>query len=365
MLKQNLKIIFILSLLLILPSLVFGAPNIIGLSGNMSDGQTITIAGNSFGNHSLDIEWLGGNSGTIESSTVGQVPSRSNWSFGTGWADTYIANDYVHSGIKSLKVSTDNTYYNGDMRFDSGANMGPGEDIFVSWWVRRNHSGSGQWKMFRLDFENDITDGPYQLVMFNWDTQQQFIVRPGPSVEENSWQDWSPPYPSQDGRWYRLDLMIHISDYGVSNGSYAMDMQDPVSGGFISSMTLLNKLSFSDSNGFYRWFLWQNYTGNGINSQTTWFDDIYIQRGTLARIEIGDAPIWSNCTFREIQYPSSWTTNQILIDLNKGSFANGETAYLYVVDENGEFNTSGYPITFTSGSGDTTAPSAPQGLGVL
>ncbi|MEF3692161.1 MAG: hypothetical protein V3574_03875 [Candidatus Moraniibacteriota bacterium] len=365
MLKQNLKIIFILGTFFIFPNLVWGAPSISGVSGNLSDGQNVTIAGNSFGSHDLNIEWLGGSSGLIESGTSGQIPIRSNWNFGTSWADTYFSDDYVHSGTKSLKVSTNNTNYNGDIRYDSGINMGPGEDIFVSWWVRREHSGTGQWKMFRLDFENDITDGPYQLVMFNWDTQQQFIVRPGPSIEENSWQDWSPPYPSQDNRWYRLDLSIHISDYGVSNGSYSMDVQDPVSGGFISNMTLLNKLSFIDSNGFYRWFLWQNYAGNGVISQTTWFDDIYIQVGTQARVEIGDASTWSNCTFKEMQPPASWNNSQILINLNKGSFSNGETAYLYVVDENGDFNETGYPITFAADSGDIIPPAAPVNLSVL
>lgn len=365
MTKQKLKIIFSL-IILMLPNLVLGAPSINGVSGTVSDGQNINVSGSEFGSHNLNVEWLGGNSGPIESGTIGQIPTRANWLFGTSWADTYFSDDYAHSGTKSLKVSTDNTAYNGDLRYDSGINMGPGEDIFVSWWVRREHAGSGQWKMFRLDFENDITDGPYQLVMFNWDTQKQFIVRPGPDIEENSWQDWSPPYPSEDGRWYRLDLRIHTSDFGQNNGIYAMSMHDPTSGGAVATETWTGRMSFADSAGFYRWFLWQNYTGNGIISQTTWFDDIYVQVGTRARVEIGDASNWSNCTFREVQFPINWNADQISINLNQGSFSEGETAYLYVIDSTGAVNADGYPITIDSElGGDIIPPSVPNGLNIL
>ena len=355
-----------MALFLTFPSLVFGAPSIGGVSGTIADGHSVTISGSGFGNNSAQKEWLGGSDGMIESGIIGQVPSRANWSFGTSWADTYIAEDYVHSGNKSLKVSTNSDgLYNGDIRYNSNRQIGPGEEIFVSWWTRRNHVNTGQWKMFRLDFENDITDGPYQLNMFNHDTQRQFVVRPGPDAEANLWQSWSPPYPSQDDRWYRLDLMIHISDYGVYNGTYAMNRHDPVSGSPIVNMTLTDRLSFIDSNGFYQWFVWQNYMGNGITSQDVWTDDIFVQVGSVARIEIGDDPNWDNCTFREIQYPNSWNSNQIVIYINEGLFSGEDDAYLYIVDENGGVNEAGYPITFSSSEDDAIAPSSPIGLGVI
>lgn len=91
------------------------------------------------------------------------------------------------------------------------------------------------------------------------------------------------------------------------------------------------------------------------------YDDIYIDN-SWARVEIGDQPTYSACTHREIQIPQAiWNDGQLQINVNQGSFADNSTAYLYVVDENGEVNISGYPVTLGAGT-DITAPSAPSGL---
>ncbi|NTW27232.1 MAG: hypothetical protein HGA36_02840 [Candidatus Moranbacteria bacterium] len=92
--------------------------------------------------------------------------------------------------------------------------------------------------------------------------------------------------------------------------------------------------------------------------------DFYVDK-TRARVEIGNASTFANCTHREIQIPqTTWNDGQLEIKVNQGSFADGATAYLYVVDEDGSVNAVGYPITF-DGILDTTAPSAPSGLSVL
>ncbi len=51
-----------------------GPPTVSGVTGNMGDGDSITISGLNFGAHNLDIEWNGGSSGIIETATTGQVP---------------------------------------------------------------------------------------------------------------------------------------------------------------------------------------------------------------------------------------------------------------------------------------------------
>lgn len=63
------------------------------------------------------------------------------------------------------------------------------------------------------------------------------------------------------------------------------------------------------------------------------FDSIYIDN-SFARVEIGDNPIYDNCTHREIQPTEIWSDNQIQFTLNQGSFSDGQ-AYLFVIDENG------------------------------
>ncbi|MDP2896296.1 MAG: Ig-like domain-containing protein [bacterium] len=74
-------------------------------------------------------------------------------------------------------------------------------------------------------------------------------------------------------------------------------------------------------------------------------DDVYLDT-TQARVEIGDKSTWEQCTHREIQIPTAWSDTSITVTANQGSFENGKTAYLYVIDANGNVNTQGYPIMF-------------------
>jgi len=92
----------------------------------------------------------------------------------------------------------------------------------------------------------------------------------------------------------------------------------------------------------------QNYSGNieggSITKEKIYYDDIYLQFGTQARVEIGDSPEWSACTHREIQVPSAWSDGSIKITVNQGSFQAGDTAYLFVVDSECNVNPTGFPI---------------------
>jgi hypothetical protein len=117
----------------------------------------------------------------------------------------------------------------------------------------------------------------------------------------------------------------------------------------------------------WRYVVFENYWGN-ISSGTgtkeaVYFDDIYIQTGTQARVEIGDSATWAGCKHREIQKPSAWSDTAITITLNKGSFKDGDCAFLYVVDANGNVNSNGYKLSGGAAcTGGTSSPSAPTGL---
>ena len=45
--------------------------------------------------------------------------------------------------------------------------------------------------------------------------------------------------------------------------------------------------------------------------------------------------------------------------MNRGSFANNNIVYLYVVDSNGNVNSIGYPITVGGGGGGSDTPPSP------
>jgi hypothetical protein len=80
-----------------------------------------------------------------------------------------------------------------------------------------------------------------------------------------------------------------------------------------------------------------------------YFDDIYIDNSWQS-VWVGNSMTWNGSGHREIQLPSVWSDNSITVMLNQGSFQNGQQAYLYVVDSNGNVNANGYPITIGSPS---------------
>jgi len=57
----------------------------------------------------------------------------------------------------------------------------------------------------------------------------------------------------------------------------------------------------------------------------------------------------------------NWADSEIRLQVNQGAFPSGAVAFLYVINAQGNSNTSGLQITFGS-SGDTTAPDSPSNL---
>ena|GEM_PF-6087878 len=84
------------------------------------------------------------------------------------------------------------------------------------------------------------------------------------------------------------------------------------------------------------------------------FDDVYLATGPYAqaRVEICNHSTYTTSTNCSIATVTLWSDTEITATLRQGSFANGEQAYLYVFDANGNVNSDGYPIIITSSSND-------------
>jgi hypothetical protein len=151
--------------------------------------------------------------------------------------------------------------------------------------------------------------------------------------------------------------------------------------------------STTSSGAIHAWFtdsaharyLWQSGTGDNTlystnptgwnylhfpgygrydSNSNTYYDDIYVAAGSgaRARVEIGNKVTYSSCTNLAVSTANSWSDTQIVATVRNGSFTQGQTAYLFVVDASGAVNSQGHPITI--GAGSTTEPSAPKGLTV-
>ncbi len=64
-----------------------------------------------------------------------------------------------------------------------------------------------------------------------------------------------------------------------------------------------------------------------------WVDEVYVD-STQARVELGDAPVWSDCTSRSPQPPLAWADAEVTVRLNQGTLSGD--AYAFVVTTEGE-----------------------------
>jgi hypothetical protein len=262
------------------------------------------------------------------------------------------------------------------------------DKIYVTWWERFEPpvGTGGQWKIFRLSDgeKNTVKDTCPEMYFNTWykpdhsHSYSQIFNRiscsgtvgtvsyPTGTVGEGSSENLPEP-----NAWTRFEIYFdENSGASIPDGTfqYWIHKQDaPVK----NVRNWVRNMITRDGNCSRSYCKFQDYFGNhnGLDEQNVHFytDDIYVQTGSLARVELCDASTWSLRKHCEIQVPqSTWNSSQIKFSVNAGSFTSGKRTYLYVVDATGAVNSNGYPVTLGgSQAGDITAPASPRGLLVL
>jgi hypothetical protein len=101
---------------------------------------------------------------------------------------------------------------------------------------------------------------------------------------------------------------------------------------------------------------------NGINS-FRYFCSVYMDN-THARVMIGNNAIYDDCTILEPQPPTAWSDTSISVTINQGSLALCQSAYVYIFDSEGNISDQdpgmlgiqGFPVLIASGSGESPCP---------
>ena len=367
-----LKIIFIV---LIFSIRAYCTPVISTISSsNVQDNLLVTLNGSGFGSNDLDIEWLGGPSGNIESGTIGSHFSKTGWSadpdceVSACQSKTPIySSEYSHSGTKSiLSIIKDGAGYCAGIGADDNCITSSFEYTaptegggYMSWWVRF-HDDSGvfeQWKMWRVMCVGslNVSDLNTHLMGSQWynddGTNFQSYSVDFYTCGANQNTTYAPGTIIYQDQWARQEVIIvpgtpgHFTYRSYRNGSV-----------FVARDADINL----DSTNMKYW-MFQNYVGNHtdgafVSDAYIYIDDIYISLSTSARIELADTSSWSSRTHSEIQCPATWNNNEITFNVNQGSFSLNDTAYVFVIDSNGTPNATGETVTFTSGGG-ASAPS--------
>lgn len=380
-----------LVLLLLLPCVLWAAPDPTGYTGTLTHGSSVTITGSSFGTKSTatPVAW-----DNFSQDSVGSAPTSTatmgSWT-NVGWDSA--------TGVTPFTVSTAVQRFSGsrsvyaNMNREMRACFAGGSDSqtwFVQYWFylgpgfafnSSNMSSLGNIKFFRMWSTGSDTanvrvsaDGTYDVAVTcesiggseNWNPVisgykyiDQVMGYSDPGYVDPTCTGWK--HFENDvttGSWHLFQFEYKDSSVGGSDGVIRW---------WFDGKLILNRSDFRTRDSSNQSFkrpqtvgFYNSHSADG-SSAAFYMSDVYIDN-TWARVEIGDASTYAACTHKEIQPATAWTDNadptsdSITVTLNQGSFADESTAYVYVVDSTGAVNANGYEITFGSSGSPALQP---------
>jgi hypothetical protein len=357
LIKKSILIIFILSI----ASTSLGAPVITGTSGTYSHGNSVTITGSGFTTKATaaPLRWE-----DFEGYVDGnKVSSESGW-----WSDRsateyhYVSSDNPrHSNsAQGMRV------HNIQDQIDDGNDVSPhlhrqnvgfddtGKILVYVWmyldWGTTTSDTSYQFKSIRISANEGTGDFAMPgFSYFPWRQSTTWIKyywsnnRTPATISKyfttNVWGD-----ANAAAKWHQVTLVADMGTAGNSDCSwYAYATQYDQASAYDTIDAQENVMCIGVGQDQMDAVVFQDWIGSvasGSVVETTYYwDDLYIDN-VWNRVEIGDQSSYSNCTKREIQIPTAWSTTSITIDFNQGAFADAATAYVFVVDSSNNVSSS-------------------------
>jgi hypothetical protein len=352
------KIPFLLIAILVFPLHVYASPLISSISGPVSNSQNITVAGLAFGAGPTIHKW-----DNFEGGAYGDTVS--GWSTGTG-----VKYDNTNQRTNSTLSAYADTGKE-DLWYINGS---PLSTVYMTFWLKADYEWElgvdpcpdyeygYNWKWIWSGY-NYLNSKPYFSTCTMCSNSNVWSTE-GITGEISNQYHTNAIVPPSDEVWERHELYIKESASpggtfdGTADGSLLFWQQTGGEGNTFTQRINQTAITTNDS-GYSQHIEFLALVTCCRALTPTWIDDAYIAN-SMARVEIGNNSIWANCTHREIQIPSTWSDSSITVTVNRGSFKNGDSAYLFVVDGDGNAS-NGYPITI----GGNAPPSPPSGLKVV
>ncbi len=352
-------------------------PSISSTSGTWSHHSAITITGSGFGSKSTAAPavWDDASASNVLTNWDGVLPSCSgnnayNLAYRTP-AEVGRGIPLPHNHITKYIAGAHNPgagYNCGyNVMFFKTATITSAGYIYLSWYQRVDDGWTfGDDDNFKTFAYSGGADSPYEPGL-NWYLEYNprptsrtssatwHMIDVGPSLEtpdengHNWW--WDEAVNPMSGVWSKIELEFkhtNLNDGYIrqwENGVLKIDYHGPTDKMPGSARTI-------GIGGYARIY---NHPNNW-----RYFADVYLDY-SRARVILGNASTFNASTVREVQVPSSWSSGSIAVTVNLGKFQSGQTAYLYVMDQNGQVNSTGVPITVGGSGGggggsDTTPP---------
>jgi len=354
----------IVILLLIWTSAAFA-----GISSVVISNDTVTINGTDLPNKPTFVEWTGE---TINNGIIGNKFSKENWDTGLTYGTCLYDSD-GHTG-KSIRFTFDTAFYT----TASSANLqyifpSTVTEMYFSFWVKLNRNDSQeiqrfQWKNGRIKstpgygMSVEGNSGIYGDYWWYGDNYYQEGNRGGWSnncstITKNGASGAAWGLLGKDAflfdQWQRIDYYWKKSTgSGTPDGIHEVRRIGRSAGQVIAGKYDIVTHDETNADQDYRYILFGQYYGNltdanvnpwvGEKSMDVRFDDIYISN-SRARVEIGNAETFNMCTQLETQPIINTSSTTIECVFNKGGFTNGDSAWIFVIDESG-VPSAGKPI---------------------
>lgn len=347
-------------------SLANAAPAISSISGSISHGNSITINGTGFGVKSPAAPYLWANfdGGSSQPSSLGQKRS---------WT---VNNFTPTAGVGVRNTVGMQSYLWNYQEANFSATMGTSGDAWNSYGQR--------WYLFRKGKRNwSVTDSMNWKNLRFWYASGSLYTQTGNgTIAEEGYPNssymcpWQSPRTAQckdditveqvrgysDGRWNTEQYIARAqSGAGQTDGYFEYIVNGRLAAATPYFDYAQKVFVMAQGTPSEAWFV-HDQSANDPDPPSgarTWWDDIYVDR-TWARVMLSNRSTWGTSStgpLYEIQIPTAWSDTNITAQVNIGEFSNGATAYLYVVDANGNANASGFPVTIGGGgSGGLTAP---------
>lgn len=353
---------------LILPGVTCAAPGNVSVSGEMSHKQSIQITGSGFATGPTVISW-----DDFEAHTTGTELAGANLQpiIGTQWTTfklspstdpVKISTTQKYAGSKSVYILWDAEGVNSF----GWAGQGPYPELYYTFMSRQD-----------IMLETSIVNDNRKLAfLYGASTLNHIPFIPGSGTSYGTYNNDSTAQPNYSGtnnlasdstygtmhpityadtdkRWVRF--AYHIKNNTVPTCTIGVDC-DGVNTYWIDDVLRFHRTDYRHTNsndtGWRDFRLGMMWNRNNGGQRQAWFDDLYIAT-SQARVELCAGSTWGNAGKCEIQIPTAWGTSSITATVNTGAFSESDTAYIYVVDANGDANATGYEVTIGESSSPT------------
>ena len=321
------------------------APVVRTIQGDLVNGQVVVLQGSGFGTKgtAAPLKFDDFENGTDRAELSGWVPRV----VGGNQLPRYSSADR-HAGSRMAA-----TCAYGDGQYLAAFGLPQPTDltrIYLDFWVRieAEEPISGNHRLFRLAPGPEAAE-PTQQLELSCDARPAAVFS-SRGVGDDDWAATraTPGWLSSSARddWTHVQVFLAQSGPGLPDGVLKcwFDGADHLDRDDYLSRGATNAADWQTI-----WFgEYYSLTGTpdcpAAGRAQVHFDDIYVDT-TEARVEIGNAAVYANCTHREIQIPTAWSDREVSIRANLGSFEDGAQVWVFLIAESGVIADNFGPFT--------------------